>query len=95
MSTLAVIAIVVGALIVLALLVSMVRRAGRRREFGHAQADAQRDDVRHHRERADERRTEAAIAEERAKRAQVEAELDEERAGARERELGGEGEKYG
>jgi flagellar biosynthesis/type III secretory pathway M-ring protein FliF/YscJ len=87
MSTLAVIAIVVVALIVIAVLVSMSRKAGRRRELGHVQAEAQHDDVRHHRERADESRTEAAIAEERAKRAKVEAELDEERASAREQEL--------
>jgi hypothetical protein len=51
------------------------------------QAEAQHDDVRHHRERADERRTEAAIAEEKAKRAKVEADLDEERARRREEEL--------
>jgi flagellar biosynthesis/type III secretory pathway M-ring protein FliF/YscJ len=87
MSTLAVIAIVVVALIVVALLISAARRSKRRRELGTAQAEAQHDDVRHHRERADESRTEAAIAEERAKRAKVEAELDEERADAREREL--------
>ena len=87
MSTLAVIAIVVGALIVLAILVSVARRAQHRREFGEAQVEAQHDDARHHRERAEERRTEAAVAEERARRAQVEAELDEERATRREHEL--------
>ena len=57
MSTLLVIVIVVVALIVIALLVSAARRSGQRRELGHAQAEAQHDDVRHHRERADESRT--------------------------------------
>ncbi len=87
MSTLAIVAIVIGALIVLAIVVSVARRARSRRELGHMQSAATRDDARHHRERAEERRTEAAIAEEQAKRAQVEAELDEERAEKREREL--------
>jgi FtsZ-interacting cell division protein ZipA len=88
MSTLAIIAIVVGALVLLAILVSVSRRAARRRELGQAQAEAQHDDVRHHRGRAEESRTQAAIAEERAKRAEVEAELNEERATRREHELG-------
>ena len=88
MSTLAIIAIVVGALIVLAIVLSAARRARDRRQLGQLQTEAVGDDASHHRERAAERRTEAAIAEERAKRAQVEAELDEERAGKRERELG-------
>jgi hypothetical protein len=70
-----------------AIAVSAARKSGRRRQLGHVQAEAQHDDVRHHRERADERRTEAAIAEEKAKRAKVEAELDEERARSREQEL--------
>jgi FtsZ-interacting cell division protein ZipA len=83
MSTIAVIAIVVGALIVLAVLV----RASQQRKLGRVQAEAKQDDVQHHRERADESRTEAAIAEERAKRARVEAQLDEERARGREEEL--------
>ena len=77
MSTLAIVAIVIGALIVLAIVVSVARRARSRRELGHMQTDATRDDAHHHRERAEER----------AKRAQVEAELDEERAGQRERQL--------
>ncbi|HSK50580.1 MAG TPA: hypothetical protein VK889_08825 [Solirubrobacterales bacterium] len=77
-----------AALIVIALIVSAARRKSRQRELGHVQAEAQHDDVRHHRERAGERRTEAAISEEKAKRAQVEAELDEERARRREQELG-------
>jgi FtsZ-interacting cell division protein ZipA len=89
MSTIAIIAIVIGALIVLAILVSMARRAGQRRKLAHVQREAQRDDARHHRERAEESRTEAAIAKERAERAKVEAELDEERAARREHELGG------
>jgi hypothetical protein len=67
--------------------VSAARRKSRHRELGHVQAEAQHDDVRHHRERAGERRTEAAIAEEKAKRAKVEADLDEERARRREEEL--------
>jgi hypothetical protein len=87
MSTLAVIAIVVGVLILLAIVVSAGRRTKQRQELGHAQSEAVHDDVQHHRERAQESRTEAAIAEERAKRAQVEAELDEERASKREQEL--------
>lgn len=88
MSTVAVIAIVVGALIVLAIVVSVARRARNRREFAQVQGEAQHQDARHHRERAEDSRTEAAIAEERAKRAKVEAELNEERADQRERELG-------
>jgi uncharacterized membrane protein YcjF (UPF0283 family) len=89
MSTIAIIAIVIGALIVLAIVVSMVRRAGQRRKLGQVQQKAQHDDARHHRDRAEESRTEAAIAEERAERAKVEADLDEERASRREQELGG------
>ena len=88
MSTLAVVAIVIGALIVLAILVSVIGRARARQRFAQTQTDAQHDDARHHRQRAEDRRTEAAIAEERAERAKVEAELDEERASQRERELG-------
>lgn len=87
MSTLLVVVIVIVALLAIAMLVSASRKAGRRKQLGQVQSQAQHDDVRHHRERADESRTEAAIAEEKAKRARVEAELDEERAGAREREL--------
>ncbi|HEY1354719.1 MAG TPA: hypothetical protein VGF09_00245 [Solirubrobacterales bacterium] len=88
MSTIAIIAIVIGALIVLAVVVSMARRAGQRRKLGQVQHEAQHDDARHHREQAQESRTEAAIAEERAERAKVEAELNEERASQREQELG-------
>jgi FtsZ-interacting cell division protein ZipA len=88
MSTVAVIAIVIGALIVLALLVAAARRSRDRREFAQVQGEAQHQDVRHHRERAEDSRTEAAIAEERAERARVEAELNEERADQREQELG-------
>lgn len=88
MSTVAAIAIVVGALIVLAIVISAARRARSRRKFAEAQGEAQHQDVRHHRERAEDNRTEAAIAEERAERAKVEAELNEERADQRERELG-------
>ena len=88
MSTLAVIAIVVAALILIAIVVSAARKKSHQREFAQVQTEAQHQDVRHHRERADERRTEAAIAEEKAKRAQVEADLDEERARRRESELG-------
>jgi hypothetical protein len=87
MSTLAIIAIVVGALILLAIVVSLARRKSHEREFSEVQTRAQRDDAHHHRERAEESRTEAAIAEERAKRAEVQAELDEERATRREQEL--------
>jgi flagellar biosynthesis/type III secretory pathway M-ring protein FliF/YscJ len=88
MSTVAVVAIVIGALIVLAIVVGVARRARSRRQFAEAQGEAQHQDVRHHREKAEESRTEAAIAKERAERAKVEAELDEERASQRERELG-------
>lgn len=88
MSTVAVIAIVIGALVVIAIMASVVRRARDRRRFAEVQGEAQHDDARHHRERAESSRTEAAIAEERAERAKVEAELDEERADQRERELG-------
>ena len=87
MSTLAIIAIVLAALIVLAIIVSAARKKSREREFAQVQNEAQHDDVDHHRERAGELRTEAAVAEERAKRAKVEAELDEERAVRREKEL--------
>jgi FtsZ-interacting cell division protein ZipA len=85
MSTLAIVA-----LIVVAILVSLRRRAGERRKLGQAQHEAQHDDARHHRQRAEESRAEAAVAEERAERAKVEAQLDEERAGRREQELGSE-----
>ncbi len=88
MSTLAIVAIVIGALIVIAILVSRARRSSQRRELGEVQTEAKHDDARHHREHAQESRTEAAIAEERAKRAKVEADLDEERATRREEELG-------
>jgi hypothetical protein len=88
MSTLAIIAIIVGALILLAIVVSMARRSKQQREFGRAQVEAKQEDVQHHRARAEERRTDAAVAEERAKRADVEAKLDEERAERREHELG-------
>jgi flagellar biosynthesis/type III secretory pathway M-ring protein FliF/YscJ len=88
MSTLAVVAIVLGALIVLAIVVSVARRARGRRELAQTQSEAQRDDARHHREKAEESRTEAAIAEEHAQRVKAEAELNEERADRRERELG-------
>ncbi len=87
MSTLAIVAIVVGVLIVLALVISATRKSQHRREFAEVQTEARHDDARHHREQAEESRTQAAIAEERAKRAQVEAELDEERANRREQEL--------
>jgi flagellar biosynthesis/type III secretory pathway M-ring protein FliF/YscJ len=98
MSTVAVIAIVVGALILLAIVVAIARNANRRREFSRVQTEAQHDDVQHHRGRADERRHEAELAEERAKRARAEAELDEQRAASRERDLGeepGRGEEPG
>jgi uncharacterized membrane protein YcjF (UPF0283 family) len=88
MSTIAIIAIIVGAIIVLAILISIARRGEKRRKLGQVQQEAQHDDARHHRERAQESRTEAAIAEERAERAKVEADLDEERAAKREHELG-------
>jgi FtsZ-interacting cell division protein ZipA len=87
MSTLAIIAIVVGVLIVLAIVFAAANRGKQRRELGEAQVEATHDDARHHKERADEKRTEAAVAEERARRAEVEAELDEERAARREQEL--------
>jgi FtsZ-interacting cell division protein ZipA len=87
MSTIAIIAIVIGALIILALLVSLARRGSERKQLAQAQSAAQRDDAQHHRERAEEQRTEAAVAEERAERAKVEAELNEERAAQRDREL--------
>ena len=87
MSTIAIIAIVIGALLVLAIVISAARSGRKRQEFSRVQTEAQRDDAQHHRERAEERRTEAAVAEERAKRAQAEAELDEERAERREQQV--------
>jgi FtsZ-interacting cell division protein ZipA len=87
MSTIAIIAIIVGALILIAILVSAAKKAKDRRELGQVQAEAQRDDVSHHREQAVEQRTEAAVAEERAKRKATEAELEEQRAARREQEL--------
>jgi FtsZ-interacting cell division protein ZipA len=87
MSTIAVIAIIVGALILIALLVSMSRKAAQRRQLGKVQQEAHREDVQHHRDQAEERRTEAAVAEERARRVAAEAEAHEERAARREREL--------
>ena len=88
MSTLAIVAIVIGALILIAVLIAVARRGSSRREMAQVQTHAQQDDARHHREQAQERRTEAAVAEERAERAKVEAELNEERAQSREREVG-------
>ena len=90
MSTVAVIAIVVGALVVLAILVAVVRGSARKRELAQVQTEAQHDDARHHRDRAEERRQDAELAEEQARRARAEAELDESRAASRERELNGE-----
>jgi len=87
MSTLAIVLIVIAALIVLAIVVSLGRRAEQRRKLGQVQRHAQHDDAQHHRERAEESRSEAAVAEEKADRARVEAELDEERASRREHEL--------
>jgi Mg2+/citrate symporter len=87
MSTAAIVAIVIGALIVIAIAMVVARRARDRHQVATAQVEAQQDDARHHRERAEASRTEAAVAEERARRAQVEAELDEERATRREQEL--------
>lgn len=89
MSTLGIVAIIVGALIVLAILLWAVSRARRRREVAQIQTEATHEDAQHHRERAEERRTEAATAQERARRAEVEAELDEERAGRRQQEAEG------
>jgi hypothetical protein len=88
MSTIAVIAIVVAALILLAIIVSMARSKAQRREIGQAQVAAKHDDAQHHHDRAGERRHEAELAEEQAKRARAEAELDERRAAGREQELG-------
>ncbi len=88
MSTVAVIAIVVAALILLAIIVSMARSKAHRREIAQAQTEAKRDDVQHHHDRASDRRHEAELAEEQAKRARAEAELDERRAAGREQELG-------
>ena len=87
MSTIAIIAIIVGALIVLAILFWAVSRTRQRREVAQVQTEAGHEDAQRHRERADEHRTEAATAQERARRAEVEAQLDEERAGRREQEL--------
>jgi FtsZ-interacting cell division protein ZipA len=87
MSAIAVIAIIVGAAILLFLLVSVARRAKDRREQGQLQREAKRDDVEHHRDEAQQSRVEAAVADERAKRQATEAELHEERAASREREV--------
>jgi FtsZ-interacting cell division protein ZipA len=87
MSTIAIIAIVIGGLIVLGLLVSAIRSRARRKAYGREQLRAHRDDIRHHEQKADERRIEAAVAGERAKRAETAAELDEERAARRKAEL--------
>jgi FtsZ-interacting cell division protein ZipA len=87
MSTIAIIAIIIGALILIAILVSMARKAKQRREMAQLQTEAQERDVVHHRDQAQEQRTEAAVAEERAKRKEVEAELHEQRATRREQEL--------
>jgi FtsZ-interacting cell division protein ZipA len=87
MSTVAIIAIVVGALILLAIVTSVVQRSRARQQIGEAQVEAQHDDVRHHRDQAEQRRSEAALSEERARRAEAEAELDEKRAAEREKEL--------
>jgi uncharacterized low-complexity protein len=89
MSTVVIIAIVVAALILAAIVVSIARRTKAKREIGHAQVEAQHDDVRHHRDQAEQKRSEAALSAERAKRAEAEAELNEKRAGEREQELEG------
>jgi FtsZ-interacting cell division protein ZipA len=86
-STLAIILIVIGAVVILAILFGMLSRGRSRRQLGQTQREAQRDDAAHHRERAEESRTEAAVANERAEKARLQAELDEERASQREREL--------
>ena len=87
MSTIAIIAIVIGALILLAIIVAAAKRSKDRRELGRVQTEAIGDDVSHHREQAQEQRTEAAVAEERAKRKAAEADAEEQRAASREREL--------
>ena len=69
MSTIAIIAIVIGAIIVIALIAAAARRNSERRQFAQAQTDAHRDYAQHERGHAEERRREAAVAEERAKRA--------------------------
>ena len=89
MDTLAIIAIIVGALILLAIVVALARRGQQRSEIGRAQEEAQHEDVRHHRDQAERKRSEAELAEERARRAKAEAELDEQRAAAREEEVRG------
>src|SRR5262245_43786875 len=71
-SAIAIIAIIVGALIIIGLLVSFLRREQADKRVGSAQVQAQHDDLDHHRERADERRAEAELAQERAKRASAE-----------------------
>ena len=87
MSTIAIIAIVIGGLIVLGLLLSAMRKRARRRAFGREQLRAHRDDIRHHERQADKSRVEAAVAGERARRAETEAELNQERAARRQAEL--------
>jgi FtsZ-interacting cell division protein ZipA len=86
MSALGIIAIIIGALIVLAIVLWAASRMRQRREVAQVQTEATHEDAQHHRERAEERRTEAATAQERARRAEVEAQLDEEHAGQREQE---------
>jgi flagellar biosynthesis/type III secretory pathway M-ring protein FliF/YscJ len=86
MSAIAIIAIIIGALIVLALVAKFGRKTAERRRQGRLQVQAKRDDAQHHRDKAEERRTDAAIADERAKRQAVEAKLHEERAEHREHE---------
>jgi FtsZ-interacting cell division protein ZipA len=87
MSTVAIIVIAIAVLALIAIVVAMSRRARAKREIGHAQVEAQHDDVDHHRERAEQRRNEAALSEEIARRASAEAELNERQASERAQEL--------
>jgi len=87
MSTIVIIAIVIGGLIILGLLLSAMRKRGARRALGREQLRAHRDDIQHHEKQADEKRVKAAVAAERAEHAKTEAELDEERAARRRAEL--------
>lgn len=86
MSTGAIIAIVVGAVIVLALIALLVSRMGTRRR--ERQMEARRNELAtQHREVAADKAARARAAESEAKRAQAEAEMHEARAEMHERGL--------
>jgi FtsZ-interacting cell division protein ZipA len=85
MSTLAVILIIIGAVLLLLLLVRPAMRKARQRTQVR---ENKRAELEHHEAQAESARVDAAVADERARRQVAEAELHEERAARRAEELG-------